>query len=123
MIYLYNLEQVDEFKLLPTNVHYIPFDAQYGLGKPIEELQKEGVLIDKTNSQIEQEKVEFANSNQVPDSTKNYKVELFLNVDTKTIMYDYVEVPQQELTSEEKITQLEAQVLDLQNTINSLLGV
>ena len=38
---------VDNIKLV-GNCHYMPFDEQCGMGKTIEELEKTGVLVDKS---------------------------------------------------------------------------
>lgn len=97
MIYLGNLKEISSGKLDIGFIHYMPFDAQYGLNKTEEELLKDGVFV-----------------NEIPKaeivSGKNSI--MFYNPLTKSIFYEYIDAPKnKEQLLEEKIELLQERSL------------
>lgn len=67
-------------------VHNMPFDSTHGLGKTEKELEISGVLVDEISD---------------PEDKKGFIPIMYVDIITKDIMYEYVEIP---LTAEEKAT-------------------
>lgn len=95
MIYLYGLEKINNDKYKVNNIHYRPFDPQYGLGKTQEELEQDGILIESLTE---------------PEDSPFKSAVLYCNPQTKEVWYEYEDRP---LTEQERIEQLEQAILEL----------
>lgn len=81
------------------NIHYKPFDEKYGLGKTQEELVKEGILVEFIPEPIQQEGKEAI---------------LYVNITTKELYYQYVDLPKSEEPQEPGYQKtLSEQILEL----------
>lgn len=98
MIYLGNLENIEGDKYSVGMVHYMPFDPINGLGKNAEELTKSGLLVDGIPQ---------------PENIEGKSPIMFVNLSTKQIGYDYVDIPK---TKEEL---LEEQLTIFQNKLKT----
>ena len=85
--------------------HFMPFDETYGLKKTEEELLQEGYLIDEI-PEPEQQEGKIAEAHYTPE---------------KGYYYEYVDAP--EPKPETDVAALQAEVKELQATVNALLGV
>ena len=70
-------------------IHRAPFDPTNGLQMTRDELEKTGVFVDSVSD---------------PEMREGYRAVAKYNSDTKSVYYDYVEVP---LSNTERLTQLE----------------
>ncbi|HGM3508450.1 TPA: hypothetical protein ACKOR7_003042 [Clostridioides difficile] len=83
--YLTGLEHKEGDIYKVSLIHYMPFDEKNGLGKTVEELELNGVLVDKITEAEQKE---------------GFLSVMYVNKKTKEITYEYVEIP---LTAEEQI--------------------
>lgn len=90
MIYLTSLTKINDSKYSIGEIWYMPFDSKYGLGKTQEELEIEGYLINKTQSDVENEIKQFKINN--PSPFENYEIMSYFNPSTKEFIYEYLEV-------------------------------
>ncbi|HBF0485199.1 TPA: hypothetical protein KRL75_002546 [Clostridioides difficile] len=83
--YLTGLEHKEGDIYKVNLIHYMPFDTKNGLGKTVEELELNGVLVDEI-TEVEQK--------------EGFSTTMYVNKKTKEITYEYVEIP---LTTEQQI--------------------
>ncbi|WP_017728484.1 hypothetical protein [Halalkalibacterium ligniniphilum] len=76
MIYLSNLKLVNGTVFSVGFIHYFPFNEEFGLGKSVEELEGNGVLVES-----------------IPESFKQIGKRSVLHVDvnTKDLWYEYID--------------------------------
>jgi hypothetical protein len=84
-------------------VHYHPFDEKYGLGKTVEELQAEGMLVDSIPEPVAQE-------------GKGHILKY--NPSDKTFYYEYFDLPK---TVEEQLEGANNKIALMQQALDELL--
>lgn len=89
-----------------TYQHHKPFHKKHGLGKTIEQLEQEGILVDSIPE---------------PEQIEGKQAILYCNPDTKELWYEYEDIPKtDEDLQQEKIQALEQSIAELSATIATL---
>lgn len=105
-IFLGNLTSISPTKLQIDMVHNMPFDVKNGMNMTQEQLDAIGILVDSIPEP------------QTP--TGQIVSGMFIDPTTKIITYEYATPPKMQ---EQQIANLQAQVLQTQSAVNSLLEV
>ncbi|SFA69984.1 hypothetical protein [Clostridium frigidicarnis] len=85
MIFLAQLKPINSKNSIVGYIHYDPFNDEYGLNESVDNLKKEGIIIDSIPK---------------PSLIKNKVPELHVNPETNEVWYEYSEIPK----SDEELT-------------------
>ena len=119
MIFISEYEVISQDKIKEKKTYWQPFHEVHGLGKTAEQLETEGILVDITETTLENAKQEFIKTNIPP--TKYHIPTWYYNPTTKSIFFEYVEtIPQEDI---DEMTKLKNDMATMQDTINFLLGL
>ncbi|MEW8955621.1 hypothetical protein [Clostridium sp.] len=108
MIFLGNLEKIEEGKYRPGTVHYMPFDDAHGLNKTEDELKKEGILVEILPYQEKRE---------------GFISVLYCNPEDNTVWYEYIEGKREESTYKEEIVTLKDRIVALEKSNAELMNL
>ena len=89
------------------DVHYIPFDEVYGLGKTEEELLQEGYLVESIPE---------------PEVIEGKAPVMKYDPATNTVYYEYVDIPPAPKTAEQLIADQQAEINNLTIVIADIIG-
>lgn len=108
MIYLGEFQQVENNKYKVGYIHYMPFHEKHGLGKTVEELEQEGILVDSIPE---------------PQQIEGKAPILYCNPETKELWYEYEDIPKtQEEKQQEEIEALKQSIAELTIAITMMMG-